>query len=111
MTSDELLILELDTGVTSYSLDELCRIARTSVERIALLVEFGILEPEGTGHEDWRFAPHALPVVRRAHRLTRDLGLDAAGVALALELLEEVETLRREVAMLRAQLARITVPR
>jgi chaperone modulatory protein CbpM len=29
-----------------------------------------------------------------AQRLSRDLGLNAAGVALALDLLEEIETLR-----------------
>ena len=42
----------------------------------------------------WRFSGSALRRAATAQRLTRDLGLNAAGVALALDLLEEIETLR-----------------
>ena len=36
----------------------------------------------------------------RAHRLQRDLGLNLAGVALALELLDEIEALRSRISAL-----------
>jgi chaperone modulatory protein CbpM len=45
---------------------------------------------------EWRFSGAQLRRARIALRLERDLGVNAAGVALALELLEELEQLRRE---------------
>jgi chaperone modulatory protein CbpM len=44
---------------------------------------------------EWRFSGAQLRRARIALRLERDLGVNAAGVALALELLEELEQLRR----------------
>ena len=49
-----------------------------------------------TNTAQWRFSGAQLRRARIALRLERDLGLNAAGVALVLELLEELEQFRRE---------------
>jgi chaperone modulatory protein CbpM len=45
----------------------------------------------------WHFTGAALRRARRALRLERDLELNLAGVALALDLMDEIEQLRREI--------------
>ena len=45
----------------------------------------------------WRFTGVSLQKVQRAYRLKRDLGLNTAGVALALDLLDEVHTLQQRL--------------
>ena len=46
---------------------------------------------------EWRFTGDALRRARLALRLERDLELNLAGVALAIELIEEISQLRREL--------------
>ena len=46
---------------------------------------------------EWRFTGDALRRARLALRLERELEINLAGVALALELMEEIEQLRRRV--------------
>lgn len=76
------------------SVDELCRACAQQSAWVIELVEEGILEPIAGDRKNWRFSAVSL---RRAHvamRLQRDLGINIAGVALALDLLEEVGMLR-----------------
>jgi chaperone modulatory protein CbpM len=56
--------------------------------------EEGIAEPEGSSWEDWRFGARALKRSQLALRLQCDLRVNAAGAALALDLLEELARLR-----------------
>lgn len=76
-------------------LDELSRHCRCSVELIVALVDEGALEPRaGMAPADWSFGLQSLPRARRAVRLALDLELDPPGVALALQLLDEIARLR-----------------
>lgn len=76
------------------SLDELCRACGTQAEQLAALVDEGVIAPEGTAPEHWRFSGLHLRRARVAVRLQRDLGVNTAGAALALQLLDEIEDLR-----------------
>lgn len=95
--TDELLslltgnILEEDTELT---LAQLCRACRLPAEQVLVLVEEGIIEPQGREPAQWRFRGISVRRVHCALRLQRDLGVNAAGAALALDLLEELELLR-----------------
>ncbi len=71
------------------------------------IVELGIIEPQVVDH-GWRFDETVILVVSRARRLHRDLGIDWGGVALALELLDEIDNLRQENQRLRQRLTRFT---
>lgn len=76
------------------SLAEFCRVSRLSAERVIELANEGILEPVGRHPERWRFRGFNLRRIRCAQRLEEDLGINAAGVALVLDLLDELERLR-----------------
>lgn len=84
----------------SLDAGELCRACRIRVEHIVVWVDAGVLEPSGGNPEDWRFGGDALARARKALSLERDLGINPAGVALALQLLEEIETLRTRLQAL-----------
>ena len=96
MTSDldTLLTAELLDDELELSLAELCAACRVPAEQIVELVGEGIVEPIGQGQGHWRFRAVSVRRVYCALRLQRDLGVNIAGAALALELLEELERLR-----------------
>lgn len=85
------LVLDEQTELT---LNDLCRICSSSAEWVIELVEEGALEPTGLEQSQWRFPGNSLQRARTARRLQQDLEINLAGVALVLDLLDEIETLR-----------------
>ena len=83
-----------------FTLVELSRACGAESEQLVALVEEGVLTPIGDERRDWRFADTSLRRARAAVRLTRDLELNAAGVALVLDLLDEIEALRSRLRRL-----------
>ena len=79
---------------TELTLAEVCCTCAVQTEFIVELVEEGVLAPAGREPRRWRFTYAHLRRARVASRLQRDLGVNLAGAALALELLEEIEALR-----------------
>ena len=96
------LIVQLDMA-------EFCEAADLSDVYVIEIVEHGILEPQGKQPKEWRVTDYELAPAKRAAKLRRDLDLEWEGVALALDLLEEVQELRAENRMLRQRLARLVV--
>jgi chaperone modulatory protein CbpM len=100
MDTDELLpqlsgiILEEQTELT---LAEVCRACAVHAEYIIELVEEGVLLPVGSEPVSWRFTGIHMHRATVSLRLQRDLGINLAGVALALQLLDEVEALRARI--------------
>lgn len=82
------------------TLVELCRVCHVGEEEILLWVDEGVLRPAGTAPPEWRFSGQALRRTRVASRLARDLALNPPGVALALDLLDEIEQLRSQLQRL-----------
>ena len=76
------------------TLKELCLACNVEADWIAELVEHAVIEPIGETGSDWQFASLSIVRVAKAKRLERDLSLNAPGVALVLELLDEIEDLR-----------------
>jgi chaperone modulatory protein CbpM len=74
---------------------ELSRICAVDERHIVEFVDEGVISVVETVTTEWRFSGTALRRTRLALRLERDLELNLAGVALALDLMEEVERLRR----------------
>ena len=79
------------------SLGDLCRACEVHAEYIIALVDEGILEPVGRRQGDWRFGGIGLQRARITLRLQRDLGVNLAGAALVLDLMDEVQRLRARV--------------
>ena len=76
------------------TLAEICRASHLPAERVIELVEYGVIEPIDSNQTSWRFAGVSLRRVQCVQRLQQDLGVNTAGAALALDLLEELEQLR-----------------
>jgi chaperone modulatory protein CbpM len=81
---------------SALSMHDLERLFAVEQRRIVEWVEEGVISVLEMDAAEWRFSGAQLRRARIAVRLERDLGVNAAGVALALELLEELEQLRRE---------------
>lgn len=79
---------------TQLTLADLCRACAVQAEQVIELVEIGVLEPQGREPAHWIFVGTSLHRARTALRLQRDLEMDIAGVALALELLDEIASLK-----------------
>jgi len=77
-----------------FSLAELCRASQLPAERVIELVQEGIVEPIGRNPESWEFRGVSLRRIRCARRLEEDLGVNTPGIALALDLLDELHRLR-----------------
>lgn len=91
------LLLDDESPIT---LGDLCRICGITAEQVLALVDEGIIEPAGPEPSVWRFHAISIRRVRSAYRLNRDLGVNLAGAALAVELLEEIEQLRTRLQLL-----------
>ena len=79
------------------TLGQLCRACGVHADWVISLVEEGIIEPNGKEISLWRFSGANLMRVRLALRLQRDLGVNIAGIGLALDLMEELENLRQQI--------------
>jgi chaperone modulatory protein CbpM len=75
--------------------------ARLHPRFIEQLVDFGLLEP---GREKL-FDRKALRRLRSICRLHDDLGINLAGIAVALDLLERIQSLQRELANVKGRAA------
>jgi chaperone modulatory protein CbpM len=75
-------------------LSDLCRACQVPPEQVFELVEEGVIVPTGMEPDRWRFAGASVRRARVAMHLQRDLGVNPAGAALALDLLDELESLR-----------------
>ena len=77
---------------------ELCRVCQVEEAWIDELLSLGVLD---TPSPQMAFSAVSIVTVRRARRLEQDFALNVPGVALALDLLGEIERLRAEVRRLR----------
>lgn len=85
-----------------FTLDEISKACAVRTEFIIELVDEGIVEPiqQQRGHSQWSFSGRSLLRVRKAHRLQQDLGINLAGIALVLDMLEENERLQERLSRL-----------
>ncbi len=92
--TDAISALLLDDSV-ELTLTELCSSCGLSEQLVVEIVAEGIVEPSGGEPRQWRFSGVAVSRVRRVVRLQHEFDVNLPGAALALELLEEIERLRR----------------
>jgi chaperone modulatory protein CbpM len=90
---------------TVYTLGELSRASGVRSDWLIELVRVGILEPSPERGPHWTFTGRSVTRLQTALRLERDLGVNPEGAALALDLLEEMASLRRRAALAERRLA------
>jgi chaperone modulatory protein CbpM len=81
-------IFDESTEITLSQLCEVCSVEHTLIEQ---LVGEGMLDPVGRTSGEPRFRYTSVRITRTAMRLQDDLGVNLAGAALALVLLERIE--------------------
>ena len=79
---------------------EICRACRIDAGALQELAQLGLIAPRGVAPTEWEFPASALPRLRIVGRLMRDLGVNASGAALAVELLEAQRDLERQIRLL-----------
>ena len=89
--------VELLATQTTVTLEELCLACRVDEDWVGQLVEEGAIEPEGLAQAEWRFTSSSIVRVAKAKRLHRDLSINAAGLALVLDLLDQIDDLRAQL--------------
>lgn len=82
---------------TLLTVQDLSRICAVEERHIVEYVEEGVLSVVEINTTEWHFTGAALRRARLALRLERDLELNMAGLALALQLMEELDQLRSEL--------------
>ena len=91
------ILIEEHSELTLSDVSGACAV---EIESIVALVEEGALEPLGGEPRQWRFSGAQLRRATAALRLQRDLRVNPAGVALALELLDEIGRLRARLRII-----------
>ncbi|WP_166357788.1 chaperone modulator CbpM [Pseudomonas akapageensis] len=94
------------TLIVQLDMKEFCQVVDLPPTYVIEIVEHGIVEPQGRTPDEWLFDDSASVLAKRAAKLRDDLHMEWEGVALALELLDEVQHLRLENQRLRQRLAR-----
>ncbi len=101
--------VDLSDSGNTFSLREICERGECHAEFVIKLVDYGIIAPVEDISETrlWQFDLYALARLRKAQRLQRDLKMNLPGLAMSLELLDEVQAMRREVDRLNRQLSQL----
>jgi len=92
---------------TLYSVHEFCEICRIRQEVLVELIREGVILPQDPSDDTWVFTQRTVTRFKRAYRLQRDLDLNLSGVALSVELLEKIDQLNEEIALLKSKLRMI----
>lgn len=99
MSKDILTGLLLDEE-SSLTLNELSQACCVQTEWVVELVDEGILTPIGGEVTCWRFSGPSLHRALTVWHLQQDLGINIAGAALALELMDKIEVMQSRLNML-----------
>jgi len=92
-------VVEPDSG-GELTLPEVCAILELRSEVVCEWVYEGVVRPSGERVAKWRFPAREVERARRARRLQQDLAVNTESLPLVLDLLGELERLRRRVRML-----------
>ena len=78
-----------------FSFEAFCRASGANGAQVHALVEEGLLHPSGAGQLTWQFTGPSVTRARTALRLARELELDLHAAAIVMDLIVEIDALRR----------------
>lgn len=106
MTKHELVIVADYSQEAYLTLDELCQVCQISADTLQELIAYGIIHPAEMNPSEWTFDLAQLQKIKTALRLQRDLEINLAGVALVLDLLDELRELRKQAEIIERHISR-----
>jgi chaperone modulatory protein CbpM len=80
-----------------YTTKAICLYHKISNDILSDMVSWGIASPSGATPERWLFSQDDYDRIGSASRFNKDLDINIPGAAMALQLLEELDRMRREV--------------
>ncbi len=80
-----------------YTTNSICSFHEISNEMLSDMVSWGIATPSGTTLKKWIFSQVDYDRIGCALRFNKDLDINVPGAAMALELLGELDKIRREL--------------
>lgn len=84
------------------TLIELCQACEVPEQQMMHWIVEGVLEPTGEQPENWRFSGPSLQRARVAQRLAKHLEINPPGIALALDLLDEIDALKARLKRIKS---------
>lgn len=97
MAKKEIMIFADYSHAVSMTLQEVCDICGVSQQFVGDLIDYDIIHPKRISEHEWQFTLTDFQRIKRALRIKRDLEINLAGVALVLDLLDQVEELQAEM--------------
>lgn len=94
----------VDNNTTKISFVEVCRQYEISEDTLLEMLEYGLIGDIPIPGKNMMFNHTHLQRILSARRLHKDLDINAQGVILALELLDELTEMRRQLDILRRHL-------
>lgn len=88
--------------ITELDLEELCSICHVTPEFVMELIEHGTIEPNGNATmaiDSWHFDTKQVRIIHTAVRLHHDLEVNHAGIALAVDLLKQIDEMRDQLKL------------
>jgi len=101
MNKDKIVTGVLIEETTTYTFKEVCHRYHIPEELLIEIIEEGLFASQAADEEQMTLDQKSLQRLETAFRLHRDLNINLPGVALALDLLEEMEQMKEELEILR----------
>lgn len=98
---DEIRFIIHEEWSNFLTLSELAALTRTDRDQILIYSEYGLVTPVGRADSEPGFELDAIQKIRTIRRLREELGVNLAGIAVIMELLEKLKRLQAEVDWLR----------
>lgn len=95
MGNKEIVVI---TGeINQIGFEDICKICHISPDYLYELVLHDVLIPKGHDQHDWLFDARQFMRLKKAIRLQKDLEIDYAGLAVVLDLLEQIDELEQKM--------------
>jgi chaperone modulatory protein CbpM len=98
MTKNDVIIV-MGESYTLIRFSELCEACHVSEDFIYNLMEYEIIHPHSKHQNEWMFELSQLRRVKTVLRLQRDFEINLSGIALVLDLLDEITDLRERLSL------------
>ncbi len=82
------------------SLEELCQAINAEPKFVVELIEHELITPQGKSDRDWVFDEICLRRSKKAMSFKHDLNVNLEGIALALDLLDRIDSMQSEMVYL-----------
>ena len=95
-------ILRVDKKKGLISVEELSYRCEIHPELIKHYIELGLISPVKYGESEYLFEENSVDKINSIQRLKRDLGVNLVSAGIILDLLEEIDELKKELDRLRS---------